>query len=166
VLQLPHQVEPLGQHDQHHPDIVGNAEHHAPDILRVLRLALLQLLCVCPFQGERTEPQHILDHTGDAGPEQSFQPLVVDWCHRLQRVQERGDRCLPVQLHPQQRIRHREDLLEGQSIGTGFPAPIGLQHQPAGLPESVQFLLAAAVGKAGQPVVDVVPVQGVAGRNS
>ena len=39
VLQSPHIVQPVGQFDEHHPNVVDHGQHHLAEVLRLLLLA-------------------------------------------------------------------------------------------------------------------------------
>ena len=100
VVQRPHVVEPVGQLDEDHADVVDHRQQHLAEVLGLPLLARREL--------DRAELGHALDHVGHVRSEQLLNALDRRLRVFDDVVEEAGRDGHDVELHVREEVRHLE----------------------------------------------------------
>ena len=99
VAQRPHVVEPVGQLDEDHADVVDHRQEHLPEVLRLAFLA--------GGEADRADFGDPLDHMGDFGAEKLANPV------------DGGEGVLDDVVEQAGRDRHDVQFHVGEEVGHG-----------------------------------------------
>ncbi|CRI65006.1 hypothetical protein THIOKS12210051 [Thiocapsa sp. KS1] len=156
VLDGPHQVHALGEHDQHHPNVFGDAEQQAAQILLVLVLVLRRDDGV--HVGDLADTGQVSDHAGNPGTESLFELRLGQVAVAQAAVEQGRDQGLGVHPQTRQDVRGGEHMADMGLAGLDAPVAATTRERRTGAGDLLELLDRVMARQPVEPVTDRVVV--------
>jgi len=150
TLDAAHQVQSCGQNHQHDPDVLGDAEQQATQILFMLLPVLDSDHRV--HIGKLIDAVEVCHHARDTGAETGRQPLLATLRVPETAVEQSGGQGIGIQAQLYQDVRGAEQVTDLNLAGIQLPVAAATHQQLAGPSETLTVLAGVALGEGIEPV--------------